>query len=203
MPTMTLPTDPAAGVDPAALATWSLRTVTLPAPLEFGRSPERDLVLLRFLRDATSHAVRLRWTLAGQPSFPLDTHVHLVPPSAGDCPASRAYAARWGLDYRYGTYYYRRGPGLVVVKDVRPGQEPARLVITDGHDAFLRLAGDPLAPLPAGTDPLDPDPTDPGPGPDADAAADAEAAGLACVAGSEVLILPYRMRHWPVPYTAV
>lgn len=186
MPTMTLPADPTGYTD---LAAWSLRTVTLPEPLEFGRSPEHDLSLLRFLREATSHAVRLRWTLAGQPSFPLATHVHLVPPSAGEDGASRAYAARWGLDYRYGTYYYRRGPGLVVVKDVRPGVEPARLVITDGSDAFLRLAGECAE--------------DPAKGTDAEAAAVAVEAGLACAAGTELLILPYRMRHWPVPYTAI
>ncbi|MDG4830061.1 DUF5825 family protein [Solwaraspora sp. WMMD1047] len=194
MTTLTLPADPTGRLD---LAAWSLRPVTLPEPLEFGQSAERDLALLRFLREATSHAVRLRWTLVGQPSFPLDTHVHLVPPSGGGDGPSRAYAARWGVGYRYGSFYYRRGPGLVVVKDVRPGVEPTRLVITDGFDAFLRLAGDPAAPG-GGAGPSTG--SDPG---DAEAAAVAVEAGLACAAGTELLVLPYRMRHWPVPYTAV
>jgi hypothetical protein len=200
MTTVTLPADPTGPADPAGqldLAAWSLRPVTLPEPLEFGRSAERDLALLRFLREATSHAVRLRWTLVGQPSFPLDTHVHLVPPSGGGDAPSRAYAARWGVGYRYGSFYYRRGPGLVVVKDVRPGVEPTRLVITDGFDAFLRLAGDPAAAGDAGPS------TGSEPAADAEAAAVAVEAGLACAAGAELLILPYRMRHWPVPYTAV
>ncbi|MFV2012673.1 MULTISPECIES: DUF5825 family protein [unclassified Micromonospora] len=174
--------------DRTDLAAWSLRTVTLPEPLDFGHSPEQDLAQLRFLRAVTSHAVRLRWTLRGRPSFPLDTHVHLVAPSAGTDQASRAYAGEWGLAYRYGSCYYRRGPGMVVVKDVRPGVQASRMVITDGADAFLRLAEDPSG-VPA-------------PG-DVDAAAVAVEAGLACAAGDAVLILPYRMRHWPVPHVAV
>lgn len=31
------------------------------------------------------------------------------------------YVLTWSREYRYGCFYYRRGPGLVTVKDVRPG----------------------------------------------------------------------------------
>ncbi|MDG4765938.1 DUF5825 family protein [Solwaraspora sp. WMMD406] len=188
---MTTATTP---IDRLDLPAWSLRTVTLPEPLEFGESPEQDLAQLRFLREVTSHAVRLRWTLRGRPLFPLETHVHLVAPSDAADQRSRAYAAEWGLAYRYGSFYYRRGPSLVVVKDVRPGVEQSRMVITDGFDAFLRLAGD----LPAGGLSTSGPVTG-----DAEAAAVAVEAGLAVAAGDAVLILPYRMRHWPVPYVAV
>ncbi|MEV7230343.1 DUF5825 family protein [Polymorphospora sp. NPDC051019] len=187
---MTTTTRPA--VDIAALradpAAHSLQVVVLPEPLRFGQDPVRDLEHLRLLRTLTSHAVRLRWTISGRPAFPLETYAHFVAPSDGVGLDGMNHAVEWARDYRYGTYYYRRGPGIVTVKDVRPGQPGARMVIEEGADRFERLAESPDGV--------------PGPGDD-ELVADAVEAGLAVEAGGRALVLPYRMRHWPVPYLAV
>ncbi|MEU6602688.1 hypothetical protein [Streptomyces flaveolus] len=72
---------------------------------------------------------------------------------------------------------------------VRPDRESRRLVIEDGADHFLALAeAEQTSDLPAAT---------------LDALQDAVDAELALVAGHRLLVLPYRMRHWPVPYLAV
>lgn len=174
---------------PPLAADLTYRTVELDTVLPFGRSPAGDLALLRYLRDATSHAVRLRWRLGGLPCFPLHTHVHVVAPDGGVDDDTTAYAASWRASYRYGSFFYRRGPGFVTVKDVRPESEPARFTIDEGADHFLAMAGahtlDDLAPQ-------------------AQELVDTVAeVGLLLRVDRRLLVLPYRMRHWPVPYLAV
>ncbi|MER6302816.1 DUF5825 family protein [Kitasatospora sp. NPDC001539] len=174
------------GVGPAALST---RVVHVPEPIPFGVSPSRDLRWLRLLREATSHAVRLRWTLGGVPHLPVGTLAHLVPPEGGVGADAERYARAWAGEYRYGLFYYRHGPGFVAVKDVRPEHEMGRLVIDEGSEHFLAMArATTLADLdPAARAAVD----------------DAVEAELAVVADDTVLVLPYRMRNWPVPYIAV
>lgn len=163
--------------------------VTAEAPLVFGRSAADDLDLLYLLREVTSHAVRLRWTLVGLPCFHLRTHVHLVPPSGGLGAEAASYAREWASGYRYGSYYYRKGPDFVTVKDVRPGGGPLRMTIGDGAAHFLAMAR-----ARAESDLAD------------DSTAllgTAEQAGLLIRDSDRLLVLPYRMRHWPVPYAAI
>src|SRR5215831_20380797 len=93
----------------ASAANLARRAVVLGEPLHFGQSASEDLQLLRLLREATSHAVRLRWQLAGCPCIPLRSHVHLLPPAGGVDPPTQAYAQRWAAQYRYGSFYYRLG----------------------------------------------------------------------------------------------
>ncbi|MEO3778874.1 DUF5825 family protein [Micromonospora sp. B11E3] len=165
------------------------RTVDADTVLTFGQSPAEDLELLRYLRDVTSHAVRLRWRLAGVPTFPLHTHVHLVAPSGGVDADAAAYAMRWTAGYRYGSFFYRRGPGFVMIKDVRPESEDARLTIDEGAEHFLAMArARTVDDLGAAAREL------------VDTVAEA---GLLLRAEDRLLVLPYRIRHWPVPYLSV
>ncbi|SCL23849.1 hypothetical protein GA0074692_1659 [Micromonospora pallida] len=191
MPTTNPPdTDAVTALDlPPITPELTYRTVDADTVLHFGRSPAEDLELLRYLRDVTSHAVRLRWRLAGLPCFPLHTHVHLVAPSGGVDADSAAHATAWTAGYRYGSFFYRRGPGFVSIKDVRPESEDARLTIDEGADHFLAMAeARTLAEL----------------APDAQDLVDTVAeAGLLLRAGQRLLVLPYRLRHWPVPYLAI
>jgi hypothetical protein len=77
----------------------------------------------------------------------------------------------------------------VTVKDVRPDGDPVRMTIGEGAEHFLAMSrartegdlGDEAAAL-LGT---------------------AEQAGLLIRESGRLLVLPYRMRHWPVPYVAV
>jgi hypothetical protein len=164
---------------------FALREVDLVTALVFGVSEREDLRLLRALREATSHAVRLRWRLAGRPTLPLDTHAHLLPPLDGVDGPSREHARSWAARYRYGAFHYRHGPGFVAVRDARPGRDHCRLVITEGSAELLEMvAADTIEKLtPAARE----------------AVPEAVAAGLAVVADGALLVLPYRMRHWPVP----
>jgi hypothetical protein len=157
-------------------------------PLHFGRSPETDLLHLHTLREATSRAERLTWVLAGAPGVPLRTLQHLVPPSDGVDDDARTYAGRWHAAYRYATYYYRQGPGFVTVKDVRGGDGVRMLIEDDDAAVFLRLAAT------TDTDALDPEARA--------AIPDAEDNDLLLRAGRRHLVLPYRLRHSPIPMTA-
>lgn len=157
--------------------------------LSFGRSVGADLEQLRLLREATENAEPLRWQLAGVPLVPLHSHVHLVPPVDGVDEASAAHARVWTDGYRYGSFFYRVGPGFVLVKDIRPGGEPNRMIIDEGAEQFVALAS---ASAVGGLDREARELVD-----------TAEEAGLLLRNGDQLLVLPYRMRHWPVPYLAV
>jgi hypothetical protein len=173
----------------ADVAALSKRVVSIDQPLPFGTSAADDLRLLRLLREATSNAVRLQWTLEGVPRFPLSAFAHLVPPLSGTSPASARLAREWAAAYRYGLFFFRNGPGFVSVKDVRPGQEMRRLTITDGAEHFMAMTqASCLHDLEAAARTV---------------VADAVDADLALAADDSFLVLPYRMRHWPVPYVAI
>ncbi|MFI6825020.1 DUF5825 family protein [Micromonospora sp. NPDC050187] len=191
MPT-TNPPDTDAGTTqglPPVTPELTYHTVDADTVLHFGRSPAEDLELLRYLRDVTSHAIRLRWRLAGLPCFPLHTHVHLVAPSGGVDADSAAHATAWAAGYRYGSFFHRRGPGFVAIKDVRPESEDARLTIDEGADHFLAMAeARTVDDLPPAAREL------------VDTVAEA---GLLLRVDQRLLVLPYRLRHWPVPYLAI
>jgi hypothetical protein len=157
-------------------------------PLRFGTTTAEDFRLLRRLREVTSHTERLSWTLEGIPLVPPEALVHLYPPVDGVDEDTRRYARSWSSQYRYGSFYYRVGPGFVTVKDVRPGRDAARMVIDDGSEHLLAMAEvstvDELA------------------APARDVLDDAEAAGLILRDDEHIVVLPYRMRHWPVPHLA-
>lgn len=171
------------------LAALALRTVTVAEPVDLSVSTDECLRLLRVLRDATSHAVRVSWTLSGPPALPERTHTHLIPPQSGTGEAARRYADRWASAYRYGAFYYRLGPGFVAIKDVRDDADAARMVIDEGSEAFLALAE---AATRAEVEHLD-----------AEVLETAAEAGLLLYTDDRILILPYRMRHWPVPYASI
>jgi hypothetical protein len=158
-------------------------------PFAFGRSDAGDLSVLRILREATSRGIALRWRLAARPLLPLRTHVHLLPPIGGVDAETNAYAAAWADRYRYGSFYYRHGPGFVTVKDVRPDGPARRMVISDGAAEFLAMVTATTIEGLTGTAQR--------------ALPDAVDAGLVLVAGRHIHALPFRMRHWPVPFAAV
>lgn len=176
--------------DPGELALQGYVFVSVHGPVRAGLHIDDDLRLLRFLREITSHTIRLEWTLAGCPLLDPSAFVHLVPPAAGADNAARACAEAWRDGYRYGAFYYRCGPDFVTVKDVRAGVEAAHLTIDgDGSAHFRALTdGERLADLDSGLH---------------DALHDAMEAGLAVQGDDTFLVLPYRMRHWPVPFLAV
>jgi hypothetical protein len=174
---------------PAEIAAAGYQRVVIEEPVVAGESVDEDLGLLRFLREATSHTLRLDWTLAGRPLVEPRNLTHLVPPTLGVDPDAVACVEAWRAAYRYGAFYYRRGPGFVTVKDVRPDGETAHLTIEDDSaEQFLILAeATSVAELDAAG---------------IDALGDAVEFGLAVRGVETLLLLPFRMRRWPVPYVA-
>lgn len=175
---------------PAELACHGYEFVTIQDPVRTGLRLDDDLRLLRFLREITSHTIRLEWALAGHPLLDPTAFVHLVPPTAAADDAARACVETWREGYRYGAFYYRCGPGFVTIRDIRVGVEAARLTIDgEGYEHFRALAdGENLAEVD---------------GELRNALQDAVEAGLAVRGDDTFLVLPYRMRNWPVPYVAV
>lgn len=177
-----------ADCDVEALESAPARRVRVAEPVRFGTSPDNDIEHLRMLRELTSRTIRVDWRIDGEPAFDLRDHVHLVPPAADD--DDPPIADEWRSGYRYGTLYYRNGPTFISVKDVRPGGEHARMTIDRTGTEHFRLLANRcrLDELPEDT---------------LDALETALELGLAIRGREQFLLLPYRMRAWPVPYVAV
>ncbi|MEV0326829.1 DUF5825 family protein [Micromonospora echinospora] len=111
----------------------------------------------------------------------------------------RLAAADWDLrmhyevksTFRLGLCYYRQGPGFLGVRDVRDPAESAVYVLDEPplREAFLRC--------------LTPQRLDDWPAQGQAAAEELIAEGLLLRRGGLAVTLPYRMRVWPVPATAV
>lgn len=134
------------------------------------------LHFLHFLREAASHDINVVWDSAGDLGCDTRLLYHLPPP-AGD--------PSWRSAYRYGLCHYRVGPGFVTVTDQRRG--PA-VPITLRETQKIRLIRD-----------LD----RPGPSEESSAFVALLQAGLIIGHGRDALCLPYRLRRWPIPCTAV
>jgi hypothetical protein len=183
--------DPGYATRVVAEAESGSRSLTLPGLIRLGTDPDLDVVALRLLAEATAADVDLRWRLGGEPPWPLRTVVHLRPPIGAADAAGRRFAARWGELFRFGLCTYRRGPGFVALRDIRPGGIRLRTV-ADGRwaAAFETLLSSPACPAgdAASSQLLD----------------ELLAAGLALRLGADRhAVLPFRLRRWPIPYSAV
>lgn len=156
------------------------------APLRFGIDLATDAAALRLLTESISRQVTVEWELAGALPWPIRTVVHLPPPSGAADAIARTYADQWRELHRFGLCMYRRGPGFVRIRDLRPGGRHQR-VVADGPWAatFESLA--------AGT-------ADATTGPAQRLLGELVDAGLAIRLGDGYHVLPFRPRRWPVPY---
>ncbi|GAA4493702.1 hypothetical protein GCM10023191_031550 [Actinoallomurus oryzae] len=134
------------------------------------------LHFLRFLREAASHGIDVVWESAGDLGCDTRLLYHL-PPRAGD--------PSWRSAYRYGLCHYRVGPGFVTVTDQRRG--PAVPITLRGTQE-IRLVRN-----------LD----RPGPSEESSAFIGLVRSGLIISNGRDALCLPYRLRRWPIPCTAI
>ena len=131
---------------------------------------EASLSFLRFLRDASSRLLHVRW----QGSFDAwsETFTYLAAPGVD------AWDGR-----HYGTYYWRQGPDFVLVTDRRYGQYHQFELDGEQRRLFLRLM--------EVTRLLDLTPAD------RVIAANLTELGLVLRLSDYLLTLPTRMRHWP------
>lgn len=148
------------------------------------QEPAGCVRFLRFLRDASSSGLRVVWN--GTIDIPgIDSRiVHLPPPRSGT-------HAGWRNGHRYGQFYWRRGPGFVHIRDRRPDQGAARILVDGEQDLAVfetLLTAQRLAGLPQ------------------DLRVSAMALvheGIALKVGDWVTILPTRLPAWPIPFSGV
>jgi hypothetical protein len=174
------------GAEVVAKAERASQRLRFAAPLRLGIDPAADAAALRLFTEAISRQVQVEWELATEPPWPVRTVVHLPPPGDGADPAARRYADQWRGFHRFGLCTYRRGPGFIRIRDLRPGGPHSR-VIVDGSwaerfEALASATADATAaPLRQLLDEL-------------------IGAGLAIGLGDRYHVLPFRPRRWPVPF---
>lgn len=138
------------------------------------------------LRDLTACAVPVDWH-ATAALAPLTALFHHIAPPADDRPEF----AEWRDIHRYGLCYWRSGPQFATIVDRRILQESHEFTLdTPDYLTVFTAAQVPVerARLEAmGAEALD--------------ALEAERLILSIAGWS--LALPFRMRHWPVPFTAI
>jgi hypothetical protein len=174
------------GPEAVARAERASQRLRLAAPLSLGRDPAADVAALRLLTEAIARQVPVDWALGDEPPWPVRTLVHLPPPRGATGPAARRYADQWRDLHQFGLCTYRRGPGFVRVRDLRPGG-PNRRVVVDApwagrFEALAAATAD--AAVPAFGQLL----------------GELTDAGLAIRLGDQYQVLPFRPRRWPVPF---
>ena len=177
-----------------ARAERASQRLRLAAPLRLGLDPAADAAALRLLTEAISRYVPVEWELATEPPWPVRTLVHLPPPggaadpaaSGAADPAARRYADQWRGLHRFGLCTYRRGPGFIRIRDLRPGGPHSRVVV-DGPwaERFEALASATADATATAFRPLLGELVD---------------ARLAIRLGERYQVLPFRPRRWPVPF---
>lgn len=140
------------------------------------RSDEGILHFLRLLREAASYGINVAWESAGDLGCDTRLLYHLPPPAADPS---------WRSAYRYGLCHYRVGPGFLMVTDRRRG--PA---------ASFTLRGTREIGLVQNLD-------RPSPSEDSSAFDGLVRSGLIISHARDALCLPYRLRRWPIPCTAI
>lgn len=165
--------------DIAAVVARGQRLV-IAEPFTFGGND--DSRMLALLAIASTRLIDIDWQLSSVPPWPVRTLVHLPPPRSGiSC------ADQWRASYRFGLCAYRRGPGFVQIRDVRPDGEHIR-VRMDGEwaEAFETLT--------TGTSALSKSER---------LLADLIDAGLALSLLDGHHVPPTRLRRWPIPFSSV
>jgi hypothetical protein len=142
-----------------------------------GDRPEEFLAFVADLRDATAQGEPVRWACEAGPDG-LAALYHLAPPMYLE---PEAELAAWRSRHRSGLFYYRRGPGFVVVHDGRSGSD-AETVIDDREQLALfdRLSRPGAVPPGLATQAL-------------------RAAGVLFELGGWAVALPYRLARLTLP----
>ena len=173
------------------LVVGGIALVDVVEPVRLGDDAADDsLDFLRFLRDAMSHGLRVRWDGRLGAGLPVRAVSHLTPPAGGASLALNPAVAAWRQRFAYGRCYWRAGPDFVLVSDARAGRVAAAWTIADPVtvELFTRLM-QPTAVADCCGDPAT-----------ARAVADLRDKDLVLQLGDRLLSLPYRMRRWPIMY---
>lgn len=147
----------------------------------------RFLAWIETLRDMTACAVPVIWAAGPEMSALAPLLFHLVPPSDPGSPQIET----WRKVHRYGTCFWRSGPDFITVTD-RRDKAWAHQYVLDTPDYVEVFAAAETLTERARLAALG-----------AEALRELEESGLILSIEGWSLALPFRMRHWPVPFTAI
>ncbi|WP_373278592.1 DUF5825 family protein [Alicyclobacillus shizuokensis] len=149
------------------------------------RDPLGTLNTIRFLRDAMSLGIRISWYLITDGALDLQAIYHIQPPRSIN--GGKQEIQEWRRMYHYGAFYWRKGPGFVLVKDTRNPDASAQFVIDEREllDAFELC----LVPVKTGLV--------------TKRITDLVNEGIILEFCGHYLTLPYRVLSWPVPYDSI
>lgn len=169
----------------AAQCLTGLRRVVFETPFRLRAPSHADVRRLRAIRDLTSCSVPVEWAIVEIGEFDLSQIVSFYPPHtiAGEDQLQRD----WADQFRYGSFYWRRGFEFLTIRDAR--QANTTLLTLDSADyieAFRRCIDVDTVPR-SFSQPL----------------SDLMAEGVIVVISKWLLVVPYRMKHWPVPFNSV
>lgn len=172
----------------ARLIKVSVSEVYIKHPITISQQDaQRSLEFIRFLRDAISYGLQIEWKSIFKKSANIRYFIHLPPPSSGI--KSRV----WNREYSYGKMFWRKGPGFILIKDMRSVSKQTRYIFDDmaSLEAFQNIQTPiHLSEMQYSSKIKD-------------AIHEFISEGIALQIGEYILALPYRMRNWPIPYTAI
>ncbi|MEA1671953.1 DUF5825 family protein [Nitrospirillum sp. BR 11163] len=158
---------------------------SLPEPADAAES-QRTLRWIECLRDFTACGVVVDWPAAAELAGRVAQLCHIVPPRK-----EAGAFDRWHVLHRFGTCYSRFGPNFILIKDRRDPENGAEFLLEGtAHESAFRKCQS-VAPL-DGFDAAE-----------QDALTELVEEKLVLVLHGSALALPFRMRHWPVPFTAI
>lgn len=153
------------------------------------QDPQQTLYQVQVIRDCLSLGIRLVWEAEVAGEFDFRPLFHLIPPRR--LPAEFASVQEeWLERYRYGSFFWRKGPDFLLVKDVRVEENATRYTID--QTAMIELLQQCEQPVPRLMVTDDPEVLDP-----------LLEEGLLLDYGGYLLTLPYRVHKWPLPYNAI
>ncbi|MFF3062780.1 DUF5825 family protein, partial [Streptomyces sp. NPDC057909] len=176
-------------LDSPAHHAHGIAAVHISAPIPLAGDACYAIHFLRFLQHASTTGIAVTWTAATLPDIDPSLLSHLQPPQPPRPGHPTAPAVtQWRETYRYGACYYRAGPDFYRIRDARDPHRIARLTLAQplAVAGFSTLCRPTRADRQAsGTQRL---------------ATDLLSRRLLLTVDEWQLALPYRMRHWPIPY---
>ncbi|WP_433528488.1 DUF5825 family protein [Micromonospora sp. CA-263727] len=163
-----------------------IRTISFSEPVDVDDG-SAFLHFIALLRESISGHLDVQWSIAGSRQLDVQALCHLPPPRASLSEQLARVPEEWQAMHQYGSFYYRRGPGFIVIRDFRDQADAQRYELESPSvvGVFKEMSA-----VVATTDLSEP------------------AQEFLDVLRDEriilrfddmVTLLPYRMRTWPIP----
>ncbi|WP_224367102.1 RiPP maturation radical SAM C-methyltransferase [Hyalangium versicolor] len=172
-------------------AAQGLVEIRVPWEMEIGaQHPEESIHFVRFLRDCTSHRVRVQWKGQTANTLKPRTLLHLEPPVLPENAPEEALRT-WDAEHSYGRFFWRLGQNFLTIKDMRQPRDASRFTLERGpvYELFTQLQA------PHRLQDLS--------GHDREALDALLEEDLVLQLDDWFVALPYQIRHWPIPFATI